>query len=300
MTAYTSGTATGNAYFLYEAPAPMVTCVNVVPQNTANTTPWLMRLNDGTTSMVVKAASSAAVATDPAVVVALSPNTTGVNNITLWGNTAVVNGGVAGLVGVGGNIANGVAPTANPIGAAGWDGTLTRRLLTDTVGAQQKGNSSKATYAYSATGVAAVSTNYVLGVIEAGASKVVRIRKITIWNPGSITTAQLLTISLVRQTAAGSGTAGTPAPLDSADAAYSGTLRVPGSTNGTAGTVLYQVQMWVPTAAANAQPFVIDFTHDLKKAPTIAAGVANGIYLRADNGAAGAAGLSYTIEFTEE
>jgi hypothetical protein len=48
----------------------------VQPGNTANTTPWLTKLNDGTNSFTVKAASTAAVATDTAVVVAVSPNNT--------------------------------------------------------------------------------------------------------------------------------------------------------------------------------------------------------------------------------
>lgn len=46
----------------------------VQPGNTANTTPWLTKLNDGTNSVAIKAASTAAVAADPALVVAISPN----------------------------------------------------------------------------------------------------------------------------------------------------------------------------------------------------------------------------------
>ena len=48
----------------------------VQPGNTPNTTPWLSKLNDGTNSFTVKAASTAAVAADTAVVVAISPNNT--------------------------------------------------------------------------------------------------------------------------------------------------------------------------------------------------------------------------------
>jgi hypothetical protein len=48
----------------------------VQPGNTANTTPWLTRPSDGTNSAAIKAASTAAVATDPALVVAISPNNT--------------------------------------------------------------------------------------------------------------------------------------------------------------------------------------------------------------------------------
>lgn len=46
----------------------------VQPGNTANTTPWLTKIHDGTTATTIKAASTAAVAADPALVVAISPN----------------------------------------------------------------------------------------------------------------------------------------------------------------------------------------------------------------------------------
>lgn len=51
-------------------------------------------------------------------------------NVAQIGGTAVVTGGVAGIQAVGGNIAVGAAPTANPVPLA-WDGTNTRRILTD-------------------------------------------------------------------------------------------------------------------------------------------------------------------------
>lgn len=46
----------------------------VQPGNTANTTPWLTRPSDGTNSAAIKAASTAAAASDPALVVSVSPN----------------------------------------------------------------------------------------------------------------------------------------------------------------------------------------------------------------------------------
>jgi hypothetical protein len=48
----------------------------VQPGNTANTTPWLAKISDGTNAATIKAASTAAVAADPALVVAVSPNNT--------------------------------------------------------------------------------------------------------------------------------------------------------------------------------------------------------------------------------
>lgn len=52
-------------------------------------------------------------------------------NLVQVGGTAVVTGGVAGIQAVGGNVAVGNAPTANPVPVGGWDGTVTRRLLLD-------------------------------------------------------------------------------------------------------------------------------------------------------------------------
>jgi hypothetical protein len=46
----------------------------VQPGNTANTTPWLATINQGGNSAVVKAASTVPAATDPALVVTVSPN----------------------------------------------------------------------------------------------------------------------------------------------------------------------------------------------------------------------------------
>ncbi|MFO0467437.1 MAG: hypothetical protein ACK5ZS_00605 [bacterium] len=54
-------------------------------------------------------------------------------NLVQVGGTAVVTGGVAGIQAIGGNIAVGSAPTANPVPIGGWDGTNTRRILTDAV-----------------------------------------------------------------------------------------------------------------------------------------------------------------------
>lgn len=64
-------------------------------------------------------------------------------SVTIAANSAVnvaqiagantVTGGVAGIQAVGGNIAVGAAPTANPVPIGGWDGTNTRRILTDAV-----------------------------------------------------------------------------------------------------------------------------------------------------------------------
>ncbi len=54
-------------------------------------------------------------------------------NIKDVAGTATVTGGVAGSLGVGGLVGNGLAPTGNPIDLA-WDATVVRRIRTDTLG----------------------------------------------------------------------------------------------------------------------------------------------------------------------
>jgi hypothetical protein len=83
-------------------------------------------------------------------------------NVAFLGSTAVVNAGVGGTLAVGGNVAAGVAPTLNPIGAGGVDSAgLVRRLLTDTSGRVQS-----ASIGVDAQGVqrqAGVTTPYTAG-----------------------------------------------------------------------------------------------------------------------------------------
>lgn len=63
---------------------------------------------------------------------AFVPFATPTVNMSLYGGQAVVTANVNGMAAVGGNIAVGSAPTAHPIPLA-WDGTNTRRILTDAV-----------------------------------------------------------------------------------------------------------------------------------------------------------------------
>jgi hypothetical protein len=66
------------------------------------------------------------------------PTLTAQNNVAQLAGTAPVTAGVAGTLAVGGNVAPGSAPTANPLLVGGADGNnLVRRLLTDTVGRVQ-------------------------------------------------------------------------------------------------------------------------------------------------------------------
>jgi hypothetical protein len=63
------------------------------------------------------------------------PSSVSNSNLAQVNGNTTVTGGVNGVLAVGGNIAVGVTPTANPVLVAGVDtSTLTRRLLTDTSG----------------------------------------------------------------------------------------------------------------------------------------------------------------------
>ena len=80
-------------------------------------------------------------------------------NMAQVGGTNTVTANVAGMAAVGGNIAVGSAPTAHPIPLA-WDGTNTRRLLTDAVsGGIVLGANAASNNATLSTVVAAASNN---------------------------------------------------------------------------------------------------------------------------------------------
>lgn len=110
----------------------------VQPGNTANTTPWLTTINQGSNSAAVKAASTAAVATDPALVVAISPNnsisvgpvTVSQSDITGTGtlnalNAAATITALAGAAGIGmqllaGTLVGTIVPEISNDGGTSW------------------------------------------------------------------------------------------------------------------------------------------------------------------------------------
>jgi hypothetical protein len=102
----------------------------------------------------------------------------GTNLLSLNG-TALVNAGVNGILSVGGNIADGSAPTANPLVVGGWErtGNTTRRLLVDAVGgvvlgaSTQNNGQSLATYTVFSSTTASSNTL----VIKAGAGRLTSI-----------------------------------------------------------------------------------------------------------------------------
>lgn len=108
-----------------------VTANQGTPNTKANA--WTTELTDGTNGPVaVKAASTAAVAADPALVVAVSPNNT--IAATQSGTWTVQQGTPPWTVQ--GDAANGAAVAGNPVLSAGSDGTDARTMLTDSSGRQ--------------------------------------------------------------------------------------------------------------------------------------------------------------------
>ena len=118
-------------------------------QGTANSlaNAWPMEITDATHGPVaVKAASTAAAAADPSLVVALSPNSPlpagaavigAVTQSGTWTVTATSATASNFLAEVGGLAAAGSAPVGNPIQIGGSDGTDIRTLLTDSSGRQE-------------------------------------------------------------------------------------------------------------------------------------------------------------------
>ena len=179
----------------------------------------------------------------------------------------------------------------------------TPTLGTDATGSLLQGTSARPTYTINTLTSAPAVANYTILNIEAGATKIPRIRRIIISNPGFGTAAAALTFEVVRTTAASSvGTAVTPSIHDTSvpDAAYGGTARKDGATI-TAGTQITTFEIFQPaTLAGSYVPMVIELYGQISKPYVIPTGVTNGIALRCINGNAGATGFCASMEFTEE
>lgn len=185
--------------------------------------------------------------------------------------------------------------------ASAWTSTGNNSLVKDTTGALTQGNSQKPTYTISDLNSAPATANFVLATFEAGASKVSRLRRLIITNPGLGTAAAGLQMELIRTTAASSvGTLQTPAAHDSNDAAFSGIARIAGPTI-TAGTRIWSGVIFQPaTTLAQYSPAIFEFYGQISKAILVPAGVTNGLALRCVNGNAGATGFAFSMELTEE
>lgn len=135
--------------------------------------------------------------------------------------------------------------------------------------------------------------------IESGATKIFRIRRIIIFQPGNQTAGGVRVLQLLRTTTAGSAGAVVPASCDASES-FSGIVRAKPTGLGAAGTVLFSIPVFVPTALGAFSPIIVDLDAlGLAKSMKCLIGIANGIALR-DPGAAGGAALGATIVFSEE
>lgn len=163
------------------------------------------------------------------------------------------------------------------------------------------GNSKKSTFRWSQTGATPTSAGYAIAAIEAGATKTIRVRKLTIFNPGLVTAAQLTILGILRTTAASTGGATQSIfPSGVNDEAFSGIVRTGGPTV-SLGAELWRGAVYTPTVVSVFTPLVIDFTNGGQtKGIEIPPGTAKGIALVAQNGAAGGSFFAYSFDFTEE
>ena len=185
--------------------------------------------------------------------------------------------------------------------ATAWTSTGASALVKDGTNALTQGNSQKPTYTISDLNSAPTAANFVMATFESGASKVSRLRRLIITNPGLGTAAAGLQLELIRTTAASSvGTTQTPASHDANDGAFSGVARIAGPTI-TAGTRIWSGVIYQPaTSLAQYSPAIFEFYGQMSKAILIPSGVTNGLALRCVNGNAGATGFAFSMELSEE
>lgn len=158
-----------------------------------------------------------------------------------------------------------------------------------------------ATYSVTATGFTTATGGQTRVQLMAGASLNLRINRIQIYQRalGAADATQLFQI--VRLTAAGSGgTAVTPAPFDSGDAAAGATCQYDMTTLPTSGTILHGdiaigVRLNNPVLASDGWEWRAGDRH---KPIIVPAGTSNGIGLWARN-SIGTATFMATIEFSE-
>lgn len=150
----------------------------------------------------------------------------------------------------------------------------------------------------------ATSADHVLQLM-AGGTKKVRIRRITLQQGALITTAAEFSLDIVRLSTAGTGgTAITPRPLDSADAASGAAAMSLPTVKGTEGVVIApRLRFWAiqttGTAGLSGQgPRVEWVPAPGMKSIVIPAGTANGIALKVTTGRAGIT-VDASIEFVE-
>lgn len=157
-----------------------------------------------------------------------------------------------------------------------------------------------ASYVARAYSVSTATAGSHLLQIMAGSTNNVYVTKIRMYQVAMAGALSLGEFSLVRLTTAGSGgTAVTPAPLDTTDAAAGATAQTLPTALGTLGTTLYTssgVLIAALTAAVSRyEPMLYDFDSPYTKPLRIPAGVTNGLAVR---NVAAVAGSTVTVEVT--
>ena len=192
---------------------------------TANqgTSPWLSRINDGTNSAAIKAASTAAVATDPALVVAVSPNNSVAVTGTFWQATQPVSGTVA----ISGTANVNVTNASIPVTGTFWQTTqpISAASLPLPTGAATSAN--QPTAAGAASTSAGQTGNVAMGFTTTGAPTYVTAQT----NPLSLTTAGALRVDNSAVTQPVSGTFWQATQPVSGTVSISGTVGVTQSTS---------------------------------------------------------------------
>jgi hypothetical protein len=169
----------------------------------------------------------------------------------------------------------------------------------------QLGEPDEATYTVSRVVAASMATaDSHLIQIMAGGTLPVYVRRIRLYQSALATTAAMVGVSILRLTTAGTGgTALTPAPRDTTDAASGATAMMLPSSKGTESTLIWSgsvgVVQTVPTSGVN--PLILDETFggpdSAMKSIRIPAGTANGICLK-NNASAGTSVIVH-VELTE-
>lgn len=151
-----------------------------------------------------------------------------------------------------------------------------------------------ASYTAQSGDVSTATLNSHLYAVMAGASLKVRVRRIEVYLSAPATTAALMSLALYRLSTAGTGgTAVTPNPLDTTDAASGATSMTLPTVKGTEGVLMwasmpYMMQTIGASAQLNQPIAVIDFDRLRSKPLIIAAGAANGFALKNLTAIAGA------------
>jgi len=192
---------------------------------TANqgTSPWLSRINDGTNSAAIKAASTAAVAADPALVVAVSPNNSVAVTGTFWQATQPVSGSVS----ITGTANVNVTNASIPVTGTFWQTTqpISAASLPLPSGAATSAN--QPTAAAAASTSSGQAGNVAMGFTTTGAPTYVTAQT----NPLSLTTAGALRVDGSAVTQPVSGTFWQATQPVSGTVSISGTVGVTQSTS---------------------------------------------------------------------